>query len=522
MKKKIAALLVISLGMLSLGGCGSEASTTDVSGATATGTVEVTETSTDASTDSDSHVIGTTVITQVYGDGQKVAAVAIRYDSNIDSASVSADDYSIEHYTIESAYVSDSAAITDSNTEGSYVILNLSTDYNMSNYVEAGDTAGPDGIDTQEAMAGGPGDNQGSIPADASVSADDMQTAESSASAGGTQAIENSSSAAGGASSGGTQNGGMNGGMQMPAADPSNELEVTLAQTGDVSATDGSVLAGSDSTWTTDYEDNSNLIVDEFTQDTYTADDGSTLMYSIYVPEDYDGTQNYPVVMFMGDATTQSTDPYISLTEGLGGVVWASQESQEENPCIVLVPQYTGEDADADTANTVSLLNYIVEKYNADANRLYVTGQSAGTIRAIGLMIDHPDLFAGAYLVAGQADDAYADKLAELADQNIWMICSGGDVRSYPGMTTIEDAVESAGTDVTDSSWSAELSEDEQNEKAKEAEASGTSVNFTVLDSGSMIPDGVTDADVTEHMNTWRVAYSISEIRNWLFQQTNE
>lgn len=102
------------------------------------------------------------------------------------------------------------------------------------------------------------------------------------------------------------------------------------------------------------------------------------------------------------------------------------------------------------------------------------------------------------------------------------MICSGGDVRSYPGMTAIEDAVEAAGTDVTDSSWSAELSEDEQNEKAKEAEASGTSVNFTVLDSGSMIPDGVTDADVTEHMNTWRVAYSISEIRNWLFQQTNE
>ena len=168
------------------------------------------------------------------------------------------------------------------------------------------------------------------------------------------------------------------------------------------------------------------------------------------------------------------------------------------------------------------LLNYIVEKYSADADRLYVTGQSAGTIRAIGLMIDNPDLFAGAYLVAGQADDAYTDKLAELADQNIWMICSGGDVRSLPGMTAIEDAVEAAGTDVTDSGWSAELSEEEQNELVKEAEAAGTTINFTVLDSGSMIPDGVTDADVTEHMNTWRVAYSISEIRNWLFQQTNE
>lgn len=501
MRKKISVLLVLSLGILLLGGCGSASSAAASTEAKA-GTTEAAETLSGAVTGTDSHVVGTTVITQVYGDGQKVAAVAVQYDSNIDSSSVSADDYSIENYTIESAFVSDSAAITDANTEGSYVILNVSTDYNMSNYVEAGDAAGPNGIDTQEAMAGGPGGNQGSISTDS----DTEDSTEDS-----TKAV-----------SGNVSDGMNGGGMQMPEADPSNELEVTLSQTGDVSTSDGTVYAGTDSSWTTDYKDNINLIVDDFTQDTYTADDGSTLMYSVYVPEGYDGTQSYPVVLFMGDATTVSKDPYISLTQGLGGIVWASEESQKENPCIVLVPQYTGENEDEDTANTVSLLNYIVKKYNADADRLYVTGQSAGTIRAIGLMIDNPDLFAGAYLVAGQADEAYTDKLAGLADQNIWMICSGGDVRSLPGMTAIEDAVEAAGTKVTDSGWSAELAVDEQNELAKEAEAAGTAINFTVLDSGSMIPDGVTDADVTEHMNTWRVAYSISEIRSWLFRQTNK
>lgn len=30
----------------------------------------------------------------------------------------------------------------------------------------------------------------------------------------------------------------------------------------------------------------------------------------------------------------------------------------------------------------------------------------------------------------------------------------------------------------------------------------------------------IESSDVTEHMNTWRVAYSLDTIREWLFAQT--
>jgi predicted peptidase len=50
----------------------------------------------------------------------------------------------------------------------------------------------------------------------------------------------------------------------------------------------------------------------------------------------------------------------------------------------------------------------------------------------------------------------------------------------------------------------------------------GTTINFTVFDAGTVMQDDVTVNSVSEHMNTWRVAYNITTIREWLFEQTND
>ncbi len=435
-----------------------------------------------------SHIEGTTVITQVYGDGQKVAAVAIEYDTDIDADSLSTDDFTIEDHTITDIYTNSEATTTDQVTEGNYVILELSTDYINSSYAAEMD-------DKDEDSDNGDSHGDEDRPADL-----------------GTDSSEISASDSGGTMSG-----------QTIAADSelSNQLEVSLEQTGEVKTSDGDSYSANSQVIETDYNDNINLGVDDFEQNTYTESDDSdsSLNYNLYITENYDENTAYPIVLFMPDATaTSDTDTVKTLTQGLGAITWTTDESQESNPSFVVAPQYTS-DGNNDVENTMAILTELTEKYNIDESRIYVTGQSAGAIRAIQMMIEYPDYFAAAMLVAGQADDSYTDQLAELANQNIWMIASTGDEKALPGMTAIEEAVEGADTSVTDGSWSATLSEEEQNEKVAEMISNNTSINFTQL--SDVVPSDITSSAVTEHLNTWRVAYSISGIRDWIFTRTN-
>ena len=248
--------------------------------------------------------------------------------------------------------------------------------------------------------------------------------------------------------------------------------------------------------------ENENLLVENFVQYTYTEEDGTELMYSLYLPEDYDENTGYPLVLFMPDATGEGDDPYLALTESLGGVIWTTDSWQEDNPCIVLVPQYT-EDNTEDDSYTMALAQEIMDSYSVDEDRVYLVGQSSG-----------------AMLVAGQADSAYEDQLASLAKQNIWFICSEKDARAYPDITEIVEAVEGAGTEVPTSQWSAKLSDAEQEENAKEQEEAGTRINWTVFDGNTVMESNIESSDATEHMNTWRIAYSLDTIREWLFAQT--
>ncbi len=443
-------------------------------------------------------IVSVQVITDVYGDGQKVAAVAIEYSDEIDASSLDTSDYTIssvnvsevDDYTITDIYTNVEAAMTDEEIGGNYVIVEVSTDYTLSGYGTSEEMSGGNGgPDSQEDSSDGDTDEErGERP-------ENLDSSDSS---------EESEKQGGGRT------------MSFGTSSESNNLEVTVVQTGEISTTSGDAYVATDTEYTNDSSENINLLVDDFEQLTFTSEDGTELMYNLYLPEDYDSSKSYPIVLFMPDATGTSSDPYRTLTQGLGAVIWSSEESQAENEAIVLAPQYETGNESADI--TMELLESIVSEYSVDTDRIYLTGQSAGTIRAIEMMIENPDYFTGAVLVAGQADDAYTDRLAELADQNIWMIASTGDARALPGMTSIMEAVEEAGTEVTEGAWSATDSEEEQNAAAEEMIAAGTSINFTVL--SDVVPEGISDSDATEHMNTWRVAYSISSIRNWLFDQT--
>ena len=66
------------------------------------------------------------------------------------------------------------------------------------------------------------------------------------------------------------------------------------------------------------------VTVPKFTQSYFIREKGDTLQYNLFVPDTLISGQNYPLVLFMADASTPGPDPLIPLTQGYGGLVWAA------------------------------------------------------------------------------------------------------------------------------------------------------------------------------------------------------
>lgn len=269
----------------------------------------------------------------------------------------------------------------------------------------------------------------------------------------------------------------------------------------------------------------SNLIVDDFKQFKFTdPETGLTLDYNLYVPKDYDANRQYPLVLFMHDLGVTGPNPYATLAQGLGATVWASPESQSKHAAFVLAPQYPvalANDNDQTSVYadiTVRLLQALQKQYSIDHNRLYTTGQSGGCMTSIALNIKYPDLFAASFLVAGQWD---ANKTVPMAKNKLWIVVSEDDSKAYPGMNAITQTLAQNGAKVTRAVWDANADAAQFDRDVKNIQQSGpdSNVYYVAFKKGTVIPAGQSTAGAAGHRNTWRIAYTIEGIRDWLFQQ---
>lgn len=260
--------------------------------------------------------------------------------------------------------------------------------------------------------------------------------------------------------------------------------------------------------------DDTTSVIESYEQLTFTdsAYDDQTLMYSLFVPSDYDASKQYPLVLFMSDSSELGSDPLKALSDCYGATVWALASEQAKHECIVVVPQYdTGEPVVNDDSEaseyldiTVDLVNYLQTQYSIDPDRIYNTGQSMGGMMSIAMDIKYPDLFAASFLVACQWDETL---VTSMADDDLWIVVSEGDSKAYPGMNAITDTLEAAGAQVARAIWDRDSTSEVFATAVADMLAEGANVNYAVL----------TDGD---HMSTFDLAYTIEGIRDWLFVQT--
>ncbi|MEH7494766.1 chitobiase/beta-hexosaminidase C-terminal domain-containing protein [Neobacillus niacini] len=163
-----------------------------------------------------------------------------------------------------------------------------------------------------------------------------------------------------------------------------------------------------------------------------------SMPYRLYVPENYNPTKSYPLVLFLHGGGERGDDNMRHITANDGAVVWAAPENQAKHPAFVLAPQARnvpdgGFTVTRDSNNIVNLsrvfefssdlqkayeiLQKVRDNYNIDSNRLYSTGLSQGGFGTFNLNIAYPDLFAAMVPIAGGADP---NKVKAITNKPIW------------------------------------------------------------------------------------------------------
>ena len=270
-----------------------------------------------------------------------------------------------------------------------------------------------------------------------------------------------------------------------------------------------------------------NLIVENFKQFVYKdPKTGTSVKYNLYIPKNYDKNKKYPLVLFMHDKGVLSEDTKTALLQGNGATSFAVPEEQARHEAFVLAPQYSRQvvddngDITSDLDATVNLIrDYLISKYSIDEKKLYATGQSMGGMMAIVMNYKYPELFAASYLVACQWNPK---EVSTMAKNNLWITVSTGDAKAYPGMNAITSELIKRGATVAKDNWRADYTDAQFLEGARKVIAQKSNIKYTTLEKGTN-PYLPKDANPgLEHSGTWKVAYNIPGIKDWMFLQAKQ
>lgn len=270
-----------------------------------------------------------------------------------------------------------------------------------------------------------------------------------------------------------------------------------------------------------------NLIVENFKQFVYKdPKTGTSVKYNLYIPKNYDKNKKYPLVLFMHDKGVLSEDTKTALLQGNGATSFAAPEEQARHEAFVLAPQYSRQvvddngDITSDLEATVNLIrDYLISKYSIDEKKLYATGQSMGGMMAIVMNYKYPELFAASYLVACQWNPK---EVSTMAKNNLWITVSTGDAKAYPGMNAITSELIKRGATVAKDNWRADYTDAQFLEGARKVIAQKSNIKYTTLEKGTN-PYLPKDANPgLEHSGTWKVAYNIPGIKDWMFLQSKQ
>ena len=131
----------------------------------------------------------------------------------------------------------------------------------------------------------------------------------------------------------------------------------------------------------------------------------------MFVPKDYDGKKEYPVILFLHGAGRNQAGQRKNKKEGKMpvevGIGPAIKKREKTFPFIVVIPAAEGFGWGADTANAkraLAMLDETMKEYKVDPKRQYLTGLSMGGMGTWSVAAAHPDRWAAIVPICGRGD----------------------------------------------------------------------------------------------------------------------
>lgn len=173
-----------------------------------------------------------------------------------------------------------------------------------------------------------------------------------------------------------------------------------------------------------------------------------TLPYRILLPENYNPSQKYPLIVFMHGAGERGNDNRKQLTHG--SKLFLSDTVRKNFPAIVVFPQcasgatwavmefardsagkITAVKFPADVPPTkpsallYQLLDSLIASGTVDSRRVYVGGLSLGGMGTFDILARFPNRFAAAFPICGAGNEALSSRYAK--NTAVWIFHGSAD-----------------------------------------------------------------------------------------------
>lgn len=318
---------------------------------------------------------------------------------------------------------------------------------------------------------------------------------------------------------------GQSGGESSETADSATQEQVK--ETNDTeSANENNPLGTVNNALAEDEESLISTYAGKFTQETYSDSESNlSITYNLYLPEGYDESKSYPMVVFIADSSCAGGDATRSLTQGRGALVWAAEEWQSVNPTIVAVPTYPETILDDHGSYTTTeyveltkrYIDYMSSEYAVDTDRIFGTGQSMGCMTTLVLASEYPDLYAACMFVDGQWN---IDELKGLEDQTFVYFAAEDDESAWNGAQEVMAMFDADSASYKNEQWDGNWSVDELSSAAADLFSDDENQYFISWKSGTIDASGGMMGGAAYHMASFDYAYNCIAAMEWLFNQT--
>lgn len=188
------------------------------------------------------------------------------------------------------------------------------------------------------------------------------------------------------------------------------------------------------------------------------------LNYRIYIPDDYSDDKSYNLLIFLHGAGERGEDNELQIKYNVNILQRTVDHEAYSKECIIIAPQcppncqwvntpwgngdyrVSNVEISKPMSSLLGLIDEILEEYNINKNKIYISGISMGGYGTWYLLMTKPQLFAAGIPVCGGADSTMAENVKNIP---IWTF--HGDVDSavpVSGTRTMVKALKDIGADI--------------------------------------------------------------------------